>query len=159
MSVVIRIGLISDTHGIVPSGVFRAFAGVARIVHAGDVGSLGVLDELALIAPVTAVRGNSDFDPAVVRAFPLVSMVDIAGVSLAVTHIKGRALTVEEARRAGCDVYVSGHTHVPCVEQDDGLWTVNPGSATHARGGSRESVGIVEVSQGVVRTVELVELY
>jgi uncharacterized protein len=158
VSAIVRIGLISDTHGAVPAGVARALSGVARILHAGDVGSSRVIDDLTRIAPVTAVRGNTDHDPWLALHLPVFSVTDIAGVRVGLTHIRDRALTVEDARRRGCDVYVFGHTHVPDAVEEDGLWLVNPGSPSRARGGHGHGVGIVEVSDGQVLSVGLIAL-
>jgi putative phosphoesterase len=153
-----RVGLVSDTHGVLPPRVFVALAGVTRILHAGDIGSSAVLDDLARIAPVTAVRGNTDVDYELALRLPSFSVTDVDGVRFALTHIKGRAIGLEDARRRGCDVYVYGHTHISAVTDDDGLWVVNPGSPSRARNGSGHSVAVVEVSAGEVLSVEVVPL-
>jgi len=158
VSQVVRVGLISDTHGAVPRAVFSALAGVTRILHAGDVGSSRVLDELGRIAPVAAVRGNTDLESDLALSLPSFLVADVAGVRFAVTHIKGRALTLDDARRNGCDVYVFGHTHIPDLTGDDGLWIVNPGSPSRTRAGHGHSVGVVEVSEGTVTSVEVLEI-
>ena len=155
MTEVVRVGLVSDTHGVLPPEVFRALAGVTRILHAGDVGMGHVLEDLARIAPVTAARGNIDDSYDLALRLPSFSVTDVAGVRFALTHIKGRALGMEDARRRGCDVYVFGHTHVPEVVEDDGLWVENPGSASRARGGHGCSVGVVDVAEGSVLGVRI----
>lgn len=155
---IVRIGLISDTHGAVPKEALRALAGVERILHAGDVGRAGVLAALEHVAPVTAVRGNTDRDPDVAERLPSFSVTDVAGVRFALTHVRDRSLTVDDARRRGCDVYVFGHTHTPQVRVDDGLWVLNPGSPSRPRGGHGHSVAVVEVSDGVVLGADIVAL-
>lgn len=120
------VGVVSDTHGRLPETIAEALTGVDRIIHAGDVGSEGVLDELRSIAPVTAVRGNMDSgrlawrlpDRAVLRAGPHRVLVG---------HIEShlRAGGVPE----GTDVLVCGHTHRLRIERVGGLLVVNPGSA------------------------------
>ena len=157
MSDLVRIGLISDTHGVLPDGVAAAFSGVTRILHAGDVGSRAILDGLMHIAPVTAVRGNVDEAYDLTR-LPSFSVTDVAGVRIALTHIRDRAITVGDARRRGCDAYVFGHTHVPVVSEEDGLWLVNPGSASRARSGNGRSVAVLEAEDGEVRSVRIVPL-
>jgi uncharacterized protein len=158
VSAAARVGLISDTHGTVAAGALEALAGVDRILHAGDVGSPAVIAALERIAPVVAVRGNTDHEGMFRAPLPPFAFADVRGVRFAVTHIRGRAITIEQARRRGCDVYVFGHTHVAEAHEDDGLWIVNPGSASRPRGGSAQSVAVVDVSAGVVLGVELVTL-
>ena len=158
MTEAIRVGLISDTHGVLPTSVYRVFAGVSRILHAGDIGSAKILDDLGRIAPVTAVRGNIDVASELAMRLPSFSVTDVGGIRFALTHIKGRAISVEDARSRGCDFYVFGHTHISEVVEDDGLWVVNPGSPSRARSGSGRSVAIVEASDGEVLSVEVVSL-
>ena len=159
MSGSVRVGIVSDTHGTVPPSLVRALAGVSRILHAGDVGTPRVLDDLARIAPVAAVRGNTDsgVDPELSR-LPAFAVVDVAGVRFAVTHIRGRALGLDQARLRGCDVYVFGHTHVPVIEKEDGMLVINPGSASRPRGGHAASVAVVSIESGVVTGAEIVGL-
>lgn len=123
------IGLISDTHGQVRASVHTALAGVDTILHAGDVGGDDVLDELMLIAPVVAVRGNCD-DPNDAR---LVGMIErrFDGVRVHVSH--GHELGAPTPERLAeaydADVIVYGHTHRQRLEVVDGRLIVNPGAA------------------------------
>lgn len=120
-----RIGLISDTHGLLRPQVVAFLQGCHHIVHAGDVGAPGILDQLAAIAPVTAVRGNNDIG-AWAQALPETALVRIGDMRLYVLH------DLAELRIAppppDADVVVSGHSHKPLVSRRDGLLFVNPGS-------------------------------
>jgi putative phosphoesterase len=119
-----RIGVISDTHGLLRPEAVRALRGSALIVHAGDVGAADVLDALRAVAPVVAVRGNNDRGPWA-RALRETETIDLSGVRLLVIHdVKalGRA-------PAGVDVVIAGHSHKPSVGMRDGVLFLNPGSA------------------------------
>lgn len=150
------IGLISDTHGLVRPGVFTALDGVELILHAGDVGG-GVLAELAAIAPVEAVLGNTDppGDPdlsdSIERAFD--------GVRVHVSH--GHELGSPRPQALldayDADVIVYGHTHRQLVHQHGHRWVVNPGAAGPRRFALPASVGILRLDRGAVR-VEIVAL-
>ena len=123
------IGLISDTHGLVRADVHSALAGVELILHAGDVGGADVLTELEVIAPVRAVRGNTDppDEP------PLPSAIDliIGGVSIHVSHGHevGSPTPEKLLGRYDADVIVYGHTHKPLATCVGTRWVVNPGAA------------------------------
>jgi hypothetical protein len=121
----IVVGLISDTHGLVRPEALAALAGVSRIVHAGDVGAPQVLEALARIAPVTAVRGNNDRDAWAAR-LPATAEIVVGGRRLLVVH--ERTHPAAEAPHE-VDVVVTGHSHRPAVERRDGVLFVNPGSA------------------------------
>jgi uncharacterized protein len=152
-----RVGLVADTHGAMDPRLASALSGVSRIIHAGDVGDRHVLEELALLAPVTAVRGNID-DGDLRRDLPVFTAIDVAGVRFVVTHIKDRAFSTQDARRIGADVFVFGHTHVPFALEEEGLLEINPGSASRARSGHPRSIGMVEVGGGTVASWEIVPL-
>ncbi|MGB4593838.1 MAG: metallophosphoesterase family protein [Coriobacteriia bacterium] len=137
------VGVISDTHGAVPAGVFDAFKDVAHIIHAGDIDSPRVLAELETIAPVTAVAGNMDFGE-VRRTLPDVTAITVDGVRIAVAHKLPHLLKSQAA--ASADVMVSGHTHVPSVTRTGPVLLVNPGSATRPRDSSLGTVGVIDTS-------------
>ena len=122
----LRIGLISDTHGLVRPEALAALAGVERVLHAGDVGRHEVLDALARIAPVLAVRGNVDHGPWA-AALPPHLTTEIGGVRIHILHIL-EDLSLDPVA-AGVDVVVYGHSHVPSIETRAGVLYVNPGSA------------------------------
>lgn len=154
-----KVGLISDTHGLLRPEVFRAFAGVEHILHAGDVGSPGILDELEAIAPVTAVFGNTDgFD--VRDRVPEVARVELGGVLAAVLHgHRLRAARAADAAAAHPDagLVVFGHSHRPGIERIGTVLTVNPGSAGPRRFRDPVTAAIAEIVDGGV-TAELVQL-
>jgi putative phosphoesterase len=121
-----RIGVISDTHGLVRPQALRALAGADLIVHAGDIGSPDVLDALRALAPLVAVRGNNDRG-AWAAALPETEVVDASGRSLYVLHdVKELDL---DPRVAGFDAVIAGHSHQPRIDRRDGVLYLNPGSA------------------------------
>jgi uncharacterized protein len=121
-----RIGLISDTHGLVRPEALRALAGADLIVHAGDVGGPEVLEALRAVAPVVAVRGNNDRGPWAATLADT-EVVERDGRSLYVLHdLKELDL---DPRAAGFDAVIAGHSHQPRIERRDGVLYVNPGSA------------------------------
>ena len=120
------LGVISDTHGLVRPEALQALAGVERIVHAGDIGDRAVLDALARVAPVTAVRGNNDRGGWAKR-IPETEVVEIGGVALYLLHDL-HALDLEP-RAAGFAAVISGHSHQPKIDERDGVLYLNPGSA------------------------------
>src|SRR5688572_21743588 len=121
-----RIGLISDTHGLVRPEALRALAGADLIVHAGDVGGPDVLDGLRAVAPVVAVRGNNDRG-AWATALAETEVVDTGGRSLYVLHDL-KELDLDPCA-AHFDAVIAGHSHQPRIERRDGVLYLNPGSA------------------------------
>ncbi|HTZ48897.1 MAG TPA: metallophosphoesterase family protein [Verrucomicrobiae bacterium] len=121
-----RIGIISDTHGLLRPEAEHALAGVGLIIHAGDIGSPEVLTRLKLIAPVFAVRGNVDTE-AWAQELPATTVVEANGASFYVLH-NLRALDLGPAG-AGFDFVISGHTHQAEQLQKNGVLFINPGSA------------------------------
>jgi putative phosphoesterase len=119
------VGVVSDTHGLLRPEAVRALRGVERIVHAGDVGSASVLEELRAIAPVVAVRGNNDRG-AWAAVLPATEAVEIGGALLYVIHDLAE-LDLDPAA-AGFHAVVSGHSHRPKIERRDGVLYLNPGS-------------------------------
>jgi putative phosphoesterase len=120
-----RIGIISDTHGLLRPEAKRGLAGVNHIIHAGDIGRPEIVDALRRIAPVTAVRGNVDRGEWA-RQYADTKLVRLAGKSIYVLHDL-KALQADPG--AGIDVIVSGHSHVPKVDTVGGVLYLNPGSA------------------------------
>ena len=121
-----RIGVISDTHGLLRPEACRALEGVERILHAGDIGDEAVLESLARLAPVTAVSGNNDHGPWT-RALPQTVEVRIGSLTVVMTHIL--ASLVAEAEALGASVVVYGHSHRPENVRRGGVLFFNPGSA------------------------------
>ena len=121
-----RIGVISDTHGLLRPEAQRALLGVQLIIHAGDVGTPEILTQLKLIAPVFAVRGNVDTQPWA-QALPLTTVVETSGFNFYVLH-NLRDLDLKP-QAAGFDAVISGHTHQAAERRDSGVLYLNPGSA------------------------------
>ncbi len=120
------VGVISDTHGLVRPTALGALAGAELIVHAGDVGTPDVLDQLRAVAPVVAVRGNNDRGPWA-GELSTTEVVELDGVLLYVLHdVKELDL---DPRAAGFRVVIAGHSHRPGIEERDGVLFLNPGSA------------------------------
>lgn len=156
-----RLGVIADTHGLLRSSVFGTFAEVDHILHAGDVGPDDLLVELAAIAPVTAVYGNTDgFD--IRRRCPQVAHLELDGLSVTVTHgdqFGTPTPALLHAQFPDADVIVYGHTHRPVLELLDRTVTVmNPGSAGPRRFDLLPSVGIMELEPGLPPRARLVPL-
>jgi len=120
-----RIGIISDTHGLLRPEAERRLAGVDHIVHAGDIGGPEIVDALRRIAPVTAIRGNVDSGEWA-REYPDTTRLRLAGKSIYVLH---DVKTLQADSGAGIDVIVSGHSHVPKIDTVGGVLHLNPGSA------------------------------
>jgi uncharacterized protein len=151
------LGLISDTHGLLRPGVHDALSGVALILHAGDVGGAGILDELRRIAPVRAVFGNTDpaGDPELADQI----LMNFEGMSVHVSHGHelGSPTPQRLADRYGADVVVYGHTHRPLVTKLGGRLFVNPGAAGPKRFNLVPSVARLTISGGNAE-VEIVEI-
>jgi len=121
-----RIGIISDTHGLLRPEAQRALLGVQLIIHAGDVGAPEILTRLKTIAPVFAVRGNVDTQPWA-RELPLTAVVQTAGFHFYVLHnLQDLDL---KPQAAPFDAVMSGHTHQAVERHDAGVLYLNPGSA------------------------------
>jgi uncharacterized protein len=152
----IVVGLISDTHGLVRPGVFEALQGVNLILHAGDVGE-DVLPELGIIAPVHAVRGNTD--PAGFPGLEESLELELEGTRIHVSH--GHELgspTPDKLLAAySADVIIYGHTHKQLVVNADQRWVINPGAAGAQRFKLRPSVGRLSLDRGKV-AIDLVAL-
>jgi uncharacterized protein len=136
----IKIGVISDTHGLLRPEAASALAGVEHILHAGDVGKPAILAELQAIAPVTAVRGNVDAGDWAEK-LPLTAATTVAGRRVYMLHSLGD-LEVDPAQQ-NIAVVVSGHTHKPLIEWRDGVLYVNPGSAGPRRFSLPISIGFL----------------
>lgn len=145
-----RVGLISDTHGLLRASVFDALSGASRILHAGDIGDPAILVELEAIAPVTAVWGNVDgFD--VRQRVQEVAEVEVGGKRIVVVHghLLGSPTPAALLRLyPAADIVVFGHTHEPEVARIGGRLAVNPGSAGPARFRLKPSVGMLTVGEG-----------
>lgn len=121
-----RIGLISDTHGLLRPEVMAFLSGCDHIVHAGDICDPSVLDQLSKLAPVTAVRGNNDRGEWAER-LPVTEFLQIADAYFYVIH--DQAEMDIDPRAAGVRIVISGHTHSPSIAERNAVLYVNPGSA------------------------------
>ena len=149
-----RIGLISDTHGLLRPQAVAFLRGCDRIVHAGDIGDEGILAQLSTLAPVTAVRGNNDHGPWAERLAET-EVVRFGDVLVCVIH--DVAQLALDPRAAGVQVIVSGHSHKPSVERREGILYINPGSAGRRR--FKLPVSIAELlTDGPSVSARLVEL-
>lgn len=146
MAQILRIGIISDTHGVVHPRVAEVFANVEHIVHAGDVGGEHVLRALRAIAPVTHVVGNNDEG----ASGESITRTELGGVRILLTHILPRPRQLakrvrESLRKQPADLVVFGHSHLPHREEIDGVTFFNPASAGPRRFHYPVSAGLLEV--------------
>ena len=151
------LGVLSDSHirpgtGGLPRSVFRAFEGVDRIIHCGDITSLEVIGELSALAPVLAVHGNMDpYETA--AALPLCRLFRVGSFSIGITHGAGSRDALKNARKAfrdsRPDLVLYGHSHCPGeIRKEDTLY-FNPGSPTRPRGTEQGTVGIVRLGETI----------
>lgn len=148
----LRIGLISDTHGLLRPQALEAMQGCDAIVHACDVGKPEVLDALVALAPLYAIAGNIDNAPWA-RDLPEVLNVQIGGARLHLLH----DLKALRPASLAADVVISGHSHKPLVFNRDGVLFINPGSAGPRRFKLPISVGYLHLGPEGLRA-ELREL-
>jgi putative phosphoesterase len=153
----VLVGLVSDTHSLVRPEIYDALEGVELILHAGDVGGPSVIAELATVAPVRAVFGNTDVpgEPGLAESLDL----KIDGVTIHVSHGHevGGPTPEKLLKRYSADVIVFGHTHKPLIEQVGKRIVVNPGAAGPRRFSLNPSVARMTVNGGQVE-VEIVWL-
>ncbi|HEX4584994.1 MAG TPA: metallophosphoesterase family protein [Burkholderiaceae bacterium] len=149
-----RIGLISDTHGLLRPEAISFLRGSDHIVHGGDIGHAEILAQLSALAPITAVRGNNDRGPWA-ESLAETEFVRIGEVFVYVLH--DLAQLDIDPNGAGVQVVVSGHSHKPSVERRNGVLYVNPGSAGPRRFTLPISVAELVVAGSVV-SARLVEL-
>jgi putative phosphoesterase len=139
-----RIGVISDTHGLLRPEVKQALQGVQLIIHAGDVGAPEILTQLKLIAPVFAVRGNVDTQPWA-QELPLTTVVETSGCHFFVLHNRHDLDLTPQA--AGFDAVISGHTHQAEQRLDAGVLYLNPGSAGPRRFHLPVTLALLEITK------------
>jgi putative phosphoesterase len=139
----IRVGLISDTHGLLRPEALKFLRGADHIIHAGDIGEPSILDALRELAPVTAVRGNND-RAGWARSLPVKADVELGGIAIHVVH------DIADLR-AKARVVISGHSHKPLIKENDGVLQVNPGSAGPRRFTLPIALAELKISRGRVR--------
>lgn len=155
-----RVGVVSDTHGLVRPEMLAALEGCAAILHAGDVGGPHVLTALEALAPVHAIRGNvdlpahlrtrerrdRDLDPDWARDLPDRRTVTLGGARIHLVHAIADLRL--DPRAEGIDAVVSGHSHRPSVAREEGVLYLNPGSAGPRRFSLPIAIAFVDVSNG-----------
>lgn len=143
-----KIGVISDTHGLLRPEAIEALRGSDRVLHAGDIGDPKILELLARIAPVIAIRGNVDAGPWA-DTLPHTEILEIAGISIYMLHDLGQLDLKPEA--IGIRVVIYGHSHQPKIEEKNGVLYFNPGSAGPRRFSSPVCVGRLTIADGEAR--------
>ena len=153
-----RIGVLSDTHvptraRSVPQAALDLFARerVDLIIHAGDVSTMAVINQLSVYAPVEAVQGNVEYADTV-AALPIKRELMAGGCAIGIVHNLGAPARYREtARREFPDarVVVFGHSHIPMAEDQDGLLLLNPGSATDRRSQPQCTVALLTITDGM----------
>ncbi|MCL2606333.1 MAG: metallophosphatase family protein [Coriobacteriia bacterium] len=145
-----KLGLISDTHGVLPTWALDAFraAQLDHILHAGDIGPLRLLAQLEAIAPVTAVRGNCDpFSP-----LPSVERLTISDITIYLAHKpETLARAIQKNQATGVTLGINGHLHIPSyTHQDNNTVIMSPGSPSEPRAGSKPSIALVQLQDSTI---------
>lgn len=150
----VKVGLISDTHGLLRPQALAALQGCDYLIHGGDIGNPEILEALQAIAPLTVVRGNNDTDDAWACDVPYEAVLRIGDVAIYTTHILA---DVPKSLPEGVNVVVTGHSHRPLQQMRDGVLFINPGSAGPRRFKLPITVGMLHIEGDEVRG-ELIEL-
>lgn len=145
-----RIGIISDTHGLLRPEAEQRLAGVDHIIHAGDIGRPEIIDHLRAIAPVTAIRGNID-GAEWAKAYPATQTVELGGRRFHVVH-DVHDLTIDPAAE-DIDMVISGHSHRARIETRNGVVYLNPGSAGPRRFKLPITLATLDISSGSLSPV------
>jgi uncharacterized protein len=140
-----KVGVISDTHGLLRPEAVAALRGVGRILHAGDVGEAEILNQLAQLAPLTAIRGNIDRSGPC-AALPPTEWIELAGCNIYMLH-DVHELDLDPVA-AGVQLIISGHSHKPLIEWKKDVLYFNPGSAGPRRFSLPISLGFLEIVEG-----------
>lgn len=149
-----KVGIISDTHGLLRPQAIDAVSGSDFIIHAGDIGSIDVINQLRVIAPVTAIKGNID-KGTWASAFSDNEVLEVGGRFIYIIHNLNE-LDLDPAA-AGFEVVVSGHSHKPKVKQIDDVLYVNPGSAGPRRFSLPIALAVLDITEEAIdaRIIEL----
>lgn len=156
--------MLSDTHAPrrwrgVPAAVAAELRGADLILHAGDVCTADVLDELSTFAPVRAVLGNNDGADVAAWGAPETVTLDLGGLAVGMIHDSGPASgrSARMRRRfAEASLVVFGHSHIPWDTEADGLRLFNPGSPTDRRRQPRGTIGMLDIEDSVLRVARIV---
>lgn len=144
-----KIGVISDTHGLLRLEAEQRLAGVGHIIHAGDIGKPDVITRLQRIAPVTAIRGNVDTAPWA-EAYPETTTVTLGGCRIHVLHDLQQLQL--DPTSVGIDVVISGHSHRARIQTEQGVLYLNPGSAGPRRFKLPITLAILDIGGRGLRT-------
>lgn len=145
------IGVISDTHGLLRDEAYEALKGSDLILHAGDVGGADILTRLEEIAPVHAVRGNTD-GGAFGAGLPRTEIVDLSGAANCMAYMLHDIAELDiDPAAADVAIVIYGHSHRPLIEERDGIIFFNPGAAGHRRFDLPVTVGRLEVEGSQVQ--------
>lgn len=147
------VGLISDTHGLLRTEIFKIFDGCDLIVHAGDIGKIDIVKSLEKIAPVLAVRGNCDWGKTAIK-FPQTNAAELGGKAIYVIHDIDR---LDISFQSDFDVIIYGHSHKPLITRKANKLLINPGSAGPRRFNLPVSVGKLYIA-GEQIDGEIIEL-
>ncbi len=139
-----KIGVLSDTHGIIPDTCLEILKDVKLLIHAGDIGGLGVIERLRELADVKAVCGNMD-SGALCKRFPRTYLFEIKGKYFYLMH-EPYLLDIDP-KAAGVDCVIYGHTHIPKIEERDGVLYLNPGSVGVPKLGLGPTVALLEITE------------
>lgn len=160
-----RIGLLSDTHGFIDPSIYKHFAEVDEIWHAGDIGTLDVLDELRAFKPTKAVWGNID-DHIIRRDTEEFLRFQVEGVSVLITHIAGRPgkyanpAYAELMKNGAPKLFICGHSHITLVQMDQKfnmLW-MNPGACGYKGFHKVKTILRFCITEDRIHDLELIEL-
>jgi len=143
------VGVISDTHGVLVPGAVKALHGVDLIIHAGDIGNTGVMDELKSMAPVVAVRGNMDMSEDL-RELPETEAIQVGDALLYIIHDINK-LNIAPSK-ADFDAVIFGHLHYPSVAKHSGVLFLNPGSAAQPRRNFSASLAFLHIRGSSLKT-------
>ena len=142
-----KIGVISDTHGLLRPEAVAALQGCEQIIHAGDIGSLDILDQLALIAPLHVVRGNNDQDAVWAQQVPDHLTIDVNGWKTLLVHDIADVPALFDPHTR---LVITGHSHKPLIEWRGATLYVNPGSAGRRRFKLPVTLAVLEVLEASI---------
>ena len=144
-----KIGIISDTHGILPDAVFDIFSDIDHIFHAGDIGNQEVIHGLEIIGPVHAVYGNIDTWPLVIK-YPDIYITTLENKRICLVHdiVKPKYFSYQLFKKGiEVDIVIHGHTHVAGVEYFRHLLYINPGSVSKPRARQNGTLAILDLNK------------